>query len=56
MSLLQNERERIREEELVRLEVREELKRKNRARLILLAAVWFAVLTALALANPYFPH
>jgi len=48
MSLLQNDRERIREEQLVRLEVQKEMKRKQTPRLALFAMLWIAVLTALA--------
>jgi hypothetical protein len=56
MTLLQNERERIREEELARSEVRKEMKRRRAPRLALLAMVWIAVLTALALLSSHLHH
>ena len=52
MILSQDERARIREEELIRLEARREVKLRQIPRLILLAVVWSAVLTALALISP----
>jgi len=56
MSLSQDERARIREEELVRLEIRKEMKRKQTPRLILLTVLWCAVLTALAFIDPLLRH
>ena len=47
------ERERILREELVRLQVRKEIRRKQAPRRVLLAVVWAAVLGLLAYANPY---
>lgn len=46
------ERSRIREEELVKMEVRMEMKRKQAPRLILIAVLWSATLLALALTGP----
>jgi len=56
MSLSQDERARIREEELTRLEVRKEMKRKRAPQLILLALIWGVLLTALAFINPLIHH
>ena len=56
MPLSQDERARIREEELMRLEARKEMKRKRTPRLILLTILWGAVLTALALIDPLLHH
>ena len=52
MVLSPDERARIREEELIRLEARMEMKRKATPRLILLAIGWSAVLAALAMIGP----
>jgi len=52
MILSPDERARIREEELIRLEARMEMKRKTTPRLILLAIGWSAVLAALAMIGP----
>jgi hypothetical protein len=56
MSLSDENRERIREEEMVRLEVRAAMKRRQSPRLMLLAVLWGAVLTALALIVPQVHH
>jgi hypothetical protein len=56
MQLSQDERARIREEELIRLEARKEVKIKQTPRLILLTVFWAAVLTALALMDPLLHH
>jgi hypothetical protein len=48
MTLTAQEHERIREEELLRWQVREEIKRKRGPWLIPVAIVWTATLTALA--------
>ena len=50
MSLSPNEEERMREEELFRWEVQNEMKRKRTPRLALIAVLWIATLTALAYA------
>ena len=52
MKLPEQENERIREEELVRLQVRKDVKRMQRPLLILLAFLWTAALTALAFLGP----
>ena len=52
MKLPEQEQERIREEELVRLQVRKGLKRMQRPHLILFALLWTAALTALAFLGP----
>jgi hypothetical protein len=52
MKLPEQENERIREEELVRLQVRKDVKRMQRPHLILLALLWTAALTALAFLGP----
>jgi hypothetical protein len=56
MQLSQDERARIREEELIRLEARKEVKIKQTPRLILFTVFWAAVLTALALIDPLLHH
>ncbi len=56
MALSQDERARIREEELIRQGARMEMKRKQAPRLILLAVLWFAVLTALAWMGTLLDH
>ena len=52
MAISQDERARIREEEMIPLEARMEMKREVTPRLILLAIVWSAVLAILATAGP----
>ncbi|HLG98389.1 MAG TPA: hypothetical protein VKX49_18880 [Bryobacteraceae bacterium] len=52
MTLSDVERARIREEELIKMEVRIEMKRKQTPRLILLAVLWSAALLACALMSP----
>ena len=52
MKLPEQEDGRIRAEELVRLQVRKDLKRMQRPHLILLALLWTAALTALAFLGP----
>jgi hypothetical protein len=54
MSLSSDERARIREEELVRVEVRKEITRKQTPRLILLTLLWGAALTVLAFIGHWF--
>ncbi|MDP9323265.1 MAG: hypothetical protein M3P13_06485 [Acidobacteriota bacterium] len=49
MALTDNEREKIREEEIARSLIRKELRRKQRPVLLTIAAVWTLALTALAL-------
>jgi hypothetical protein len=53
MVFSERERERIREEELVRLQVREEMKLRQRPQLLLWGALWTAVLAAPALISPH---
>jgi hypothetical protein len=53
MEFSEQEREKIRQEEVLRLQVRKDMRRRQRPRLILLAALWTVVLTALALGSPY---
>jgi hypothetical protein len=53
MEFSEQERERIREEELVRLQVRKDVKRMRRLRLILFALLWTAALSALAFRGPH---
>jgi hypothetical protein len=52
MKLPEQENERIREEELIRLQVRKDVRRMQRPHLILLALLWTAALTALAFLGP----
>ena len=52
MILPEQEHERVRAEELVRLRVRKDAKRMQRPHLILLALLWTAALTALAFLGP----
>jgi hypothetical protein len=52
MTLSETERARIREEEIIRLEARHEMKRKQAPRLILVAILWSAALAALSLLAP----
>ena len=52
MKLPEQEHERIREDELVRLQVRKDVKQMRRPRLILFALLWTAALTALAFLGP----
>ncbi|MGB8772295.1 MAG: hypothetical protein WCC92_21985 [Candidatus Korobacteraceae bacterium] len=56
MALSKDERARIREEELVRFEMRKEMKRKHAPVLLLWAAGWILTLTVLALTNPQILH
>jgi hypothetical protein len=48
--------ERIRQEEVIRLQLREEIKRKKRPALILLTVLWALVLSLLAFVSPHFHH
>ena len=48
MTISAQERERLREEESVREEIRKERRRQQRPRLLAIAAVWTLILTALA--------
>ena len=49
MKLSEQEYERIREEELVRLQVRKDVRRMQMPHLMVLALLWTAALTAIAL-------
>lgn len=53
MELSDQEKETIRQSELMRLQLRKEMKRKRRPRLILLTVLWTIVLTLLALVGPH---
>jgi hypothetical protein len=53
MELSEQERERIRQEEFVRWQVRNDIKLRQRARLILPAVLWAVVLTVLGLVSPH---
>ena len=53
MTLSAQDRERLREEESVRLEVRNEQRRKQRPRLLAVAILWTLALTALAFGSNY---
>jgi hypothetical protein len=52
MAISQDERARIHDEELIRLEARKEMKRKQTPRLFLIMILWTAALTGLALLEP----
>jgi hypothetical protein len=52
MGLSDQQREQVRQEELVRLQFRKEMKLKRRPRLILWAALWVGILTLLSYARP----
>ena len=54
MTMSAQERERIREEETVREEIRQERRRHRRPRLLAMAAVWTLILTALAFLSTHF--
>jgi hypothetical protein len=54
MTMSAQERERIREEETVREEIRQDRRRHRRPRLLAMAAVWTLVLTALAFLTTHF--
>jgi membrane-associated HD superfamily phosphohydrolase len=56
MELSEQERERIRQEELVRLQLRKEMKRSQRPQLIVLTALWVAVLTILVFVSLHYHH
>src|SRR5579862_6342350 len=51
MTLSAQEHDRLREEELVRLEIRAERRRKQRPRLLMVATIWTLALTGLAFAG-----
>ncbi len=51
MQLTDVDRDRVRQEEMIRWEVREERRRNRRPRLLLITIIWTAALTALALLN-----
>ena|SRR5258706_15717163 len=53
MTMSEQERERLREEESVRLEIRGERRRKQRPRLLMVAILWTLALTALAFGRSY---
>jgi hypothetical protein len=48
------DREHIREEEMVRNEIRREYRRQRRPRLLAITAVWTLLLTALAILSTHF--
>jgi hypothetical protein len=54
MTLSEQERSRIREEELVRLQARKEMKRQDRPQLLWLMIIWTACLAVLAVVTPHF--
>ena len=56
MGLSDLEREKLREEELARCQVREGMKLKQRLRLIALTAIWVVALTILAFVGQRFAH
>jgi len=53
MTLSAQEHDRLREEELVRLEIRAERRRKQRPRLLMVATIWTLALTGLAFAGSH---
>jgi len=53
MALSEQEKARIRDEELARLQVREDSKRGKRPQLIMWAVLWTILLVVLAFASPH---
>lgn len=53
MALSEEEKARIRDEELARLQARKELKRRGRPRLVIWAVSWTIFLLGLVLASPH---
>ena len=54
MNISPQEREQLREEELVRVEIQQELRRQQRPQLLALAAVLTLILAALAFLSSHF--